>query len=236
MTEEQTPAGVQDPAPAPTPVAAPPNPGPWDNDLAGLGLDDASRATVDAYLRGTIQPRMTQLEQSAAAARQAQTLMDDLVADPNATMEALAAELNWSPQQLQEAVEQQVEAPQATVDPRVEQVVNYVEQMQAQASYEQEMTRQATLHPGLEPELFHPFVSAADGNFDDAYMMYENWVGQWNSTHAPAEQVADAPPTLGGDQGATTPPTQPTETPSLGDAIKSFMADNQLTNTPPPIS
>jgi len=233
MSEEQTGTPVQDPAPeAPQPVAAPPAPGPWSQDISFI-TDDGVRNQVDQYLREKWQPRMTQLEQTAAQATESQRLMNDLINSPNETMEALAAELNWTPQQLQQVVEEQVYEPTQetpTVDPRVQNMLEHFEQQQAQSAYDQEMNRAVERHPGLKPDLFHPFVSAADGDFDNAYQMYENWVGEWNTNAAtPAEA---APPTLGGDAGSTTPPVQPKEQ-SLGDAIDDFLATNRSTNPPP---
>lgn len=232
--EEQTTPVVQDPAPAPTPVAAPPNPGPWDNDLQSLGFDDATRSQVDAYLREKIQPRMTQLEQQAAEARQAQTLMNDLINDPSSTMEALAAELNWSPQQLQQVVEQEIEEPtqQQVVDPRVQQAVEYYESQQAEQAYESEMNRLVSQHPGLRPDLMHPFVVTADGDFDQAYSLYENYVEATRQAFAPPAEEQTAPPTMG--DGHTTPPVAPKQM-SIHEAVDAMMASANSTD-PPPIS
>lgn len=241
MTEEQTPTGVQDPAPAPTPVpvAAPPapvNPGPWSNDLAQAFQDEAVRGQVDAFLREKVQPHTTRLEQQAAEARDAQRLLTDLQNDPNATMEALAAELNWTPQQLQEAVEQQVEAPQyAQLDPEAQAALDYVRQEQAEKAYDAELARVNQQHPGIIPDVFHPLVVAADGDFDVAYQMYENVIHQFNAASAPpAEPGQPAPPTLGGDTGSTTPPVEPKQM-TIAEAVDAMMAEARTTD-PPPIS
>ena len=104
MVEESALPQGQDPAqqqsasaPAPTPAAAPPapsapagpGPGPWQQDLQ-QSFDPETAAQVDAFLRSHIQPRITQLEQTNAEARQ---MYDAFQADPYAADIAINRQL-----------------------------------------------------------------------------------------------------------------------------------------------
>lgn len=234
MSEEQ-PVEGQELAPA-VPVAAPQptNPGPWDADLAQF-TDAATRAQVDQLLRTRVQPYTTQLEQKAAAAADAQRLYDDLTNNPAETMAALANDLQWSPEVYEAPPVEQQQFEQPEMDPRLAQLLAEDEQRKAEASYDSEMNRAVEQHPGLRPELFHPFVGAADGDFDQAYTMYENWINLSNQVNAPEPDLTPAPPTLGSDQGGTTPPVAPKAL-TIGETVAKFMADNAPNNDPPPIS
>lgn len=77
MAEEQGAPASQDPGQGTAP---------WSADLAQRFEDPAVRAQVDEYLRSTMQPRMTQLEQKAAAAKDAQDLWDGFANQPYETL------------------------------------------------------------------------------------------------------------------------------------------------------
>jgi hypothetical protein len=82
MPEEQT--SVQDPAAGSAP---------WSADLESRFPDPEQRAAVDAYLRETQQPRMTQLEQRVAQAGEAQALYDAFREDPTGTYLSVTEQL-----------------------------------------------------------------------------------------------------------------------------------------------
>lgn len=75
MAEEQGAPASQDPGSAP-----------WSADLEQRFEDPETRAKVDEYLRSTMQPRMTQLEQKAAAAQDAQDLWNGFASQPYETL------------------------------------------------------------------------------------------------------------------------------------------------------
>ena len=97
--------------------------------------------------------------------------------------------------------------PQQQMDPRVEQMVAQFEYQQAEQNYEAEMQRIQS-QTGINPELLHPFVSAADGDFDDAVEMIARWVDMANSGTDGAPPADDGqgwqPPA---DPGAPDSPT-----------------------------
>ncbi len=81
-------------APVPAqPAAAGQGAGPWAADLETRFQDPEQRAAVDQYLREVWQPRVTQLEQTAAEARTAKELYDDFNNDPLNTYLAITTEL-----------------------------------------------------------------------------------------------------------------------------------------------
>lgn len=103
------------------------------------------------------------------------------------------------------------EGPEQQVDPRVENLLNHYEHQQAEAAYESEMDRLVSQHPGLRPELMHSHVVAADGDFNLAYQIYENYVEATQQAYVPPaeEEPSEATPVSGQ---------------SLGDAIDSWIA------------
>jgi predicted RNA-binding Zn ribbon-like protein len=90
---EQTPEGVQDPTPTAPEPAAPAPSGPWANDLTSHFEDPSERARVDAFLRETVQPHVTRIEQERAQLKPAEQLYADLVENPADTYVALTEEL-----------------------------------------------------------------------------------------------------------------------------------------------
>lgn len=86
------PGSTPDPvaAPEPTPAPAAPAPGPW-ADFLGT-LPEEARPIADAYMRETVQPRITQLEQAALPDGQRQ-FWDDFAEDQDAAVKNLLAEV-----------------------------------------------------------------------------------------------------------------------------------------------
>jgi hypothetical protein len=79
-----------------TPPAASPAPasdGPWAKDLAENFEDPATRAAVDEFLRTTVQPHVTKLEQATAPNRDAEKLWNDFRESPVETYLAVSGEL-----------------------------------------------------------------------------------------------------------------------------------------------
>lgn len=88
----ETPAdqGGDPPAAEPAPVASPPGDGPWADFLTQLPED--ARGIADTYMRETVQPRITQLEQGQLPDGQRQ-FWDDFEQNPDEALLSLADEV-----------------------------------------------------------------------------------------------------------------------------------------------
>src|SRR5581483_764495 len=172
---------------------------PWKQDIDSRFTDPETAAAVDQLIRERIQPRVTQLEQQLAGTRDAQNLWERIHADPMGTFNALRDELVAAGYPLAEATaaaqatvteaqtsspaEPQTQAATAAAaqeDPRVA-------EMYAAWTREQEMKQyDATVaeivndpaNADINPNRYHTFVAAADGDFNRALEMYRADVAQ----------------------------------------------------------
>lgn len=252
--DQQEPAATA-PAPTPPATAAPAGTGPWANDLAALFPDEAVRGQVDGFLRAKVQPYTTGLEQRVAEREEAARLWSNLNDNPIDTYVAMTTEMFGKEagqallSQLQMVLsdnptqQQQQNATQATVDPRVEAALQYVEEQQNANYYENEMTRVTSdpANAGVDRELLHPFVAAAGGDFDQAVTLYKSYAEKFSLNQnpdlaLPASEQAVAPAVMGSGTGgaAVTPPTVPAKQ-SLAEAIDDFMAENRANREAPPV-
>lgn len=237
--------------PTPTPVAQPAvgqgsGSGPWATALAQF--DEAVRPQVDAFIRTNVQPYVTQLEQAKAGAADAVRLYESFAEAPAETYLHVTEQLFGA-----EAVDQVIALiagdpvddgetdldttpVQPQRDPEVEAMLNDWQATKQKNAYDGELARVKREHEGDTPvidALFHPFVSAADGDFDAAYEGYKQYYAQF-SQQVGGQQVAASPPppVSGSDSGSpSVPPTQPTHQ-SLDDALDALMDDLR---TPPPV-
>src|ERR1700761_7311562 len=177
MSEEQP---VEGHDPAPEPLAG--SDAPWANDLAQF-TDPQVRAQVDGLLRGR-QGYATRLEQQYAETADARRLYEDLQTNPHEVIAALAQETGWQPEYEEpeygydeqfdpEQQYAQYEEPQG-LDPRVQALLDRQEEADNMQAYEGGMAAMVDQPPDIEPELFHPFVAAAD-SWEEAYDMYANF-------------------------------------------------------------
>lgn len=241
---------------APTPVApAPPaaapvsSDSPWSKDLATTFTDEAQRAQVDQFLRETVQPYVTQQEQKASEAGDAIKLWNDFGESPLDTYAAVTKELfgDEIAGQLLGTLQAQIAenptqapAPQAPdagqLDPRLAAAVEYVENQQANQFYEGEISRITTDHPEVDSDLFHPFVAAAEGDFDEAYRLYTEFLSGYAERHGGEQAPADPPPQVSGSDTTT---AQPSNTPvepkqqTIGEAIEEFVTEQHTAPAPP---
>lgn len=249
-TEGQVPA-TQAPA-SDTPTDAQPGTGqgggsgPWAAQLAQF--DESIRPQVDAFLRSTVQPYVTQKEQEAAQYRSRAQLFDDLESAPAETYLQITQELFGD-----EAVDQviallapdedsslpDVDTSTPTRDPEVEAMLAEHKAAKQREAYDAEMSRVKAAHandpiPVVE-DLMHPFVQAAEGDFERAYEGYSQYYEQFRSQFAPSQEPATPPgppATLGSDTNSTTaPPTQKSYT-SIDAALDDFF-DEQRASAPP---
>lgn len=252
---EQTPeAGVQDPAPT-TPPAPPALEGPWAKDIQSTFTDPEQQAAVDAFLRQTVQPHVTKLEQSRLP-EEASQLWTDLNENPMQAYATLTQELFSEQPEYIEAIRNALEqadqggqapeetgtydyqTPQQQLPPEVLEATQAYQEQKALEDYDAAHQAVASQYPDahLDDDHFHSFVVAADGDFDQAALEWKQ--SGWPEFIASREQVTpaevpDLPPTTipeGG--GHSEQPVQQNE--SLNDAIDGFFAE-QREQAPPAV-
>lgn len=228
--------------------------GPWAAQLAQF--DEATRSSVDQFIRTSVQPYVTQLEQKVAAGKDAERLFTSLNEAPAETYLQITSELFGD-----EAVDAVIAllagennegttAPEAAAnsseparDPEMEAFrQSYVADKRREA-YDNEMSRvksaaEAAGDTPVVDRLFHTFVSMADGDFDRAYDGYKQFYGEFKNTVTgePAavegEQRVIAPSTLGSSTSTVTaPPVEKTYT-SIDDALDDFFAETRPSAPP----
>jgi len=206
---------------------------------------------VDQFLREKVQPYTTQLEQKSAQATDATRLWNDLNAQPVDTYVAITEEL-FGPevaQQLLAQVQTQLEqnqqpappgeAPQTpTPDPRLEAVLQYVENQQSNQYYDSQL-QTITADPqytDVDTALLHPFVAAADGDFARGIEMYREAALGFHAKYAPATApppTPEAPNVIASDTATgSTPPVVPQKE-SLGEAIEAVAREWRTAPAPP---
>lgn len=249
------PAPGQDQQPAPTtPAPAAPviGDGPWRADLEALIEDPTYRAKVDQFLRDKVQPHTTKLEQQVAAQKDAVRLYSAFEEDSTAAYVAVTNDL-FGEERAQEilaylqqhlgatpAPEQIPGQTQMPLDPRMQQAIDYVENQQNEAFYAKEIARVTEANPDVVEHLLHPFVAAANGDFDQAVELYHSAAADFASrfTNQPEGEPAPVAPAVVGSDTATaqasTTPVEPKKQ-TMNEAIDSFMAEQRANREAPPV-
>lgn len=255
---------------------------PWKQDIDSRFTDPETAAAVDQLIRERIQPRVTQLEQQLAGTRDAQGLWERIHQDPLGTFNALrdelvglgypvaeataAAEATINEAQTSPTAEPQHTAAAAQEDPRVAEMYADWQRQRELAQYDAtvEQIVNDPANADINPNRYHTFVAAADGDFNRALEMYRADVATVLQTYGidPAtatpqqqEQAAElaanqaapgAPPVIsnGNGGGAAAPvPTQPdyaaegiSPTEALHKAIEDAAKGALGTGVAPPIS
>lgn len=252
--EPNEPENTPEPSPADN---APSDAGtPWSNDLATTFEDEATRSRVDEFLRSTVQPYVTQLEQKSVPNRDAQRLWESFAEDAPGTFQAVAAQLYGEDQAARmiaaiNADETDPETPDVQdfetpdldeLPQEMRDALEYVQEKRTNEAWEREFNRVKSKDEfkdiEIDEELFHPFVAAADGDIDTAGELYKNWYDNAKSKfglNVPDDLEVDDPPPVHNPKrdaaGASTPP-QVKEYTSIDEAIDDFFAENK---TPPPV-
>lgn len=222
---------------------------PWSADLATRFADEAQRAEVDAFLRETVQPYVTQREQSAKPALE---LYEDLQANPGATYLELTTDLfgddaakaitayleqeygegnEPAPAVTAQASAAQPEKPGEGTDPRITEMLNDWEEQRNEKLYASELSRLQTANPAvpIKDDLFRPFVVAEEGDMERAFLSYQSFITSARAElfkDAATEGAPTAPPALGsGNQSAGTPPPTEKHYESVGEAIEDWAAE-----------
>lgn len=251
MSEQAQPIPGQDPAttvPAAEAVAAPtPAAGPWVSDLESRFSDPEVRSQVDAFLRETVQPHVTQVEQSNS---QALTLYNDFNSKPRETLLEIAEELygedaakaftDWMDAQGQtpaapDPANVQPPGESPARDPEVQALLDERQAAREKAAFDAEFERVKQAHPGVhfDYDLFLPVV-ADTGDFDQAVGVYQSKFGPYlefaaqQAANPPAAPTAPATLGVGEASGATEVPTEK-EYQSLDEAIDDWFAEGNAT-------
>ncbi len=249
--------GNEPPEPAPTPQA-----GPWAEDIrTALGEDHAAAFDiVDGYMRESVQPRITQLEEGSAPARE---LWADLQSDPDqALLDLVAARYgdDFVPNfqaLFEEKPPEATAAPEADEKPPADAAqlsaeqqelldwaqTKRAEEQRAAGASEYEAFKKALgeKHGLTERDLNHldPFIYTSPDDGDAAVAAYKSFlVSSGVQPEVAAEPVPDAPAVLGSEAAPGAPPpvaTQYTKFSQLDDALGDFMAEQRTTATPPPV-
>ncbi|HEY3407644.1 MAG TPA: hypothetical protein VGK53_05675 [Propionicimonas sp.] len=226
---------------------------PWAAQIRASFTDPAVQDAVDDFLAQTVQPHVTKLEQQTADLKDAQELYNDLQNDPGATYVALTQQLFGEDAankvvatlQAEESADTPGEEPPAkssALDPEDAEFLQRARERERQEQYDKAINDfKADNRDDLVPKYFHPFVAGANGDLEQAYAAYKEWLGGAKKEVFGIEdtldpnEVPDLPPpaTVGkGEANAvTTPPTVPNYR-SIGDAIDDVWSDFQA--GPPP--
>lgn len=233
----------------PTKPAADRGPAPWETDLAERGLDDP--AYLD-YHRETVQPYITQLEQSRAqfadlfapfgkgddavqAATIGANILTALEEDPLGTVRDLMEDLGIDPTQLGFPAGAAADESDLDADPDAEPTDpdrQFLQELRAEREQQQQERAYNDLISELKEEIpdfdetrFHVAMRAADGDPNEAWEIYQELTG----AAAPAEPAAPAkvpPPAMGAAVGNTATPS--TKTPrTLSEAFDDFFAEDR---------
>jgi hypothetical protein len=206
---------------------------------------------VDEFLRATVQPYVTKIEQDSAPTRAATRLWDDFTNDPNGTFLGIAEEIYGADEAAKiraalAAEEAEVAADPTEVDPyavtvdelppEVREVVEWAQDQKRSSAWDEGMAKVRADHPDLtiKDELFAPFVTVADGDLTLAAEAYREHINALRAeAGAPAldpnvptpADIPDAPVTIGRAQASgTTPPVEEVfET--TDDALDSLISD-----------
>lgn len=262
MAEEQTPGGVQDPVQsqqaAPAQQTAPvqqtqlptPGPAPWSEELQ-TRFDPQTAAQVDAYLRQTWQPRVTQLEQRYAETENARQMLDAFNTDPDAANVAVNRQLygNEYGDQLAAALgrtdllvnpqgaapqQPQYQQPAPQQPQQVELPPEYKSALDAMVEQQQQQQYDAAKadflkdpqYADIDSDLFDVFVGNAE-TWDEAVSMYRAWDAQHAARYQPAPEQQLAPPVIGSQAGGApgSTPSAPRET--LNEAIDAIFSEQK---------
>lgn len=211
---------------------------PWSKDLESAFADPEIRAQVDAYLRNTVQPHVTKLEQSS---RDALALYNDLT-NPETAAQAyvsISQELfgDEAADRLIASLNLDVDEDESTEeepDDLEAMKAEWLAEKQAKAYREalDELKQAKGLGDEFVEDLFHPFVASAGGDLEAAYAQYENYYDRFKSMFGEpklSDEVPVPPPTLGSAPASA--PTQKQYT-STRAAIDDMFAD--MAAGPPP--
>lgn len=225
---------------------------PWSKDLEAAFEDAQTRGQVDAFLRENVQPYVTQIEQATQVNRDAERLWNDFTSEPVDTFRAVATELFGedvagklsdvitNPDDTEE--DTVTEEPEFKIDDdelpeHVREAVEYVQNERQQREWDAELSRlrEANSDINIIEDLFYPFVSAADGDTEEAVKAYREFATKAKETFDIPDDIKlsnEPPPVVGDgkDGSGTAPPVK--EKMTLDEAMDEFLAE-QRGSAPP---
>lgn len=244
--------------PPETVVDPPVNPGPWASDLATyLGDNAEAIAAADRYMREKVQPRITELEEGSAAARE---LYKDLIANPESTLAEVVTELYG--EERPDVVEgftklfepapeptPRLTPPEPTAAPVAPEDAEMREWYQAKrdeeareaqaAAYAELLQDMRTAHPDLDDtdmDLIHPFIASAQGDTEQAYAGYQAFQDQFKTklgvTEPTPEPTPTAPAVLGTTAAAAAAPPVVEQYKTYDEAWDAWQAEKATTAPP----
>lgn len=231
---------------------------PWADDISKRFDDPVLRNEVDSFLRESVQPYVTQLEQKSQPHRDAQRLWDDFSTDPNNTFRAVAVELYGedTADRLISAITDDSEEDTTVTDTNddldfkvsteelpeeIQEAVDFVQRERQQREWDEAFKEVAFDEEGnqlIDEELFYPFVTAAEGDIELARDNYFAWQEQAKekfglNVPSPDDIKDEPPPTIDPNKGgSTTAPPQQKEYKDIDEAIDDFFAEQ---NAPPTV-
>lgn len=208
---------------------------PWAESLLTRFEDPEQRASVDAYLRETVQPYVTKLE-SERGAPEATEFYSQFQEDPvdahlRVTEELYGAEARAAVESALFEAEEAADAspdPEAVPtarDPEIQALLDEREEERRNTAYREILDELKAKDTDLIEDEFHPFVFSADGDVNKAYEEYGRWREGVKQRYSPAPVEPDPAPAVLGSQG--TPGPAPATTPqgeTLEESIDGFMA------------
>ena len=247
---ETTPPEPQEPEPA-----AEPSESPWSNDITEAFEDEAVRQQVDQFMRDKYQPYVTKLETDSVENRKANNLWNQITEDPRATFEQIARELNprtadaviraFNGEEVPEANDPEPDEDEAIwemsdLPKEVREMVEAHKENELQSLWDTELDKvkksfENNKDVEFDEDLFFPFISAADGDFDEAATRYENWYSQTQEKLGiKLPEVPDDPPptTINSASRQTQAPPQEKKYDSLDAALDDFLESEKQ---PPPV-
>lgn len=237
--------------PTSEPAATPSTP--WDSDLAQHFEDPAQQRAVSEFLRATVQPYVTKIEQESAPDRHAQKLWDDFTNQPAETFMAVAQEI-FGDERAEELrrvlvdeggtppVSEEYDVQLDELPPEVRQAVEFTQAQKRQEAWNDALKQIQDDNPDIKikEELFAPFVNATDGNLDTAVKAYrshiESFAEEYGFERKPAEEAVeteDAPAVIGAATRAPSAPPVETMPETIEDAIDELWDEmNEKKNAP----
>jgi len=221
--------------------------GPWAQDINETFTDPVVATAVSAFMQAKYQPYVTKVEMERAAFAEKAELYDQFEEDTSGTFLAIAEEIYGEEGRdaIISALTAQDNAPEGTVAPELSSLMEtdemkYIKQMverdqaaQAQAQYDALVDATVAANPGVEKDLLHPFVYAANGDMDAAIEKYNTWVDSAKTRFStPAPTGEPAPPTIT-KQGGNTPPVAKKYGSNLKAAIDDMFAE--MGSAPPTV-
>lgn len=247
-------ATTPEPTPAPASAASATLSSPWADDLRKTFDDPAVQAQVDGFLRETVQPHVTKLEQATVTNRRAEALWNDFMENPQETLLSVTEEIVDDPDRVAKVKEilaatgnAPTETPSTDSDfelnelpPEVREAVEFYQSSKSQSNWDKLLTQLKQDNPDVDIDegLFAPFVNAADGDVELALNGYKQFISDAKTrfggeAQVPEGEQTDTPPAVIGSENISPTGTPEVAKPAtVGEAIDELWDDMQRAKAP----